>query len=276
MSKAFFRYLRGELNGFYLQAIHNTINKYTSYIKDFFIAFNNQQFEIGKIGSDYLYGLGTFAGIFLPRMSNSESASSLRMTDSQIENGLEISERGLFLTREEQFQFFLDDGQDINNLATEKRKSSLVGDETVTGYISSSATDILDDNGNVRPEYVLSNPPEGEAYSEFYENKFLFLSEGAVSYSNLSSSLYIELMKAMQWIRYNGVSIVSLEKIIVIICPKGLIKIERIEVATNKVQLNIYYVYDDTVDVNLKAQRVTLLEFVVGQKFPQLKLVENT
>ena len=398
MSKAFFRFLRGELNGFYIQNINQSANEYTKDIKKFLSEFKSQQFEYGKIDDKSLYGLGTFAGIFLPRLSRAEALSSIRMTESYIENGFECSERGLFDTNSELFQFFhcadavaffffirtnqesyendintqatnlnrsslvgnsdqvlgyisseetdlfdedgnvklekvlsappagvayseyygdeflfLSEGDnspadnivrirmtdsmvvgdteyserglfvvpvpmfanDINTLATPTLRSSLVGDESVIGYISSEETNVLDDNGNVRPEKISATPPEGVAYSEFFGNQFLFLSEAESSYSNLEPSLYIELFKAMQWVRYNGASINSLGRITSLICPNGLVKLGNIEVASDKKHINVYYDYDNTVDINLKQQRLNLLEYIVKIKFVQVTLVEN-
>lgn len=399
MSKAFFRFLRGELNGFYIQNINQSANEYTKDIKKFLSEFKSQQFEYGKIDDKSLYGLGTFAGIFLPRLSRAEALSSIRMTESHIENGFECSERGLFDTNLELFQFFhcaddtvaffffirtnqdsynndintqatnlnrtslvgnsdtvlgyisseetdlfdedgnvkpekvlsappagvayseyygdeflmLSEGDnshadnivrirmtdsmvvgdveyserglfvvpvpmfadDINTLATPTLRSSLVGDENVIGYISSEETNVLDDNGNVRHEKISATPPADVAYSDFFGNQFLFLSEAESSYSNLEPSLYIELFKAMQWVRYNGASISSLGRITSLICPDGLVKLGRIEVASDKKHINVYYDYDDTVDVNLKQQRLNLLEYIVKIKFVQVTLVEN-
>jgi hypothetical protein len=127
--------------------------------------------------------------------------------------------------------------------------------------------------GSVRPEKVLSSPPQ-EAYSEFYGNQFLFLSEGEQTFVDLIPSLYIELFKAMQWVRYNGVSVASLAKIISLICPSGLVKIRSITVNTDGRYLNVEYVYDDEVPVGLKQQRMSLLEYIMGVKFPQVKLTE--
>ena len=399
MSKAFFRFLRGELNGFYIQNINQSANEYTKDIKKFLSEFKSQQFEYGKIDDKSLYGLGTFAGIFLPRLSRAEALSSIRMTESHIENGFECSERGLFDTNLELFQFFhcaddtvaffffvrtnqdsynndintqatnlnrtslvgnsdtvlgyisseetdlfdedgnvkpekvlsappagvayseyygdeflmLSEGDnshadnivrirmtdsmivgdveyserglfvvpvpmfadDINTLATSTLRSSLVGEEDVLGYISSEETNVLDDNGNVRHEKISATPPADVAYSDFFGNQFLFLSEAESSYSNLEPSLYIELFKAMQWVRYNGASISSLGRITSLICPDGLVKLGRIEVASDKKHINVYYNYDDTVDVNLKQQRLNLLEYIVKIKFVQVTLVEN-
>ena len=226
MAKAFFRWLRGELNGFYLTNINNALNETSKDIKDFLSEFKAQQFEHGKITDKNLYGLGKFAGIFLPRLTEAETIASLRMTDSHIENGTECSERGLFNTEKENFSFFLaEDVDDINKLATPTLRSSMVGDEAPIGYISSEETNLLDDNGLVRREKVLSTPPTDVAYSEYYGDEFMLLSEATMTYTNLAPALYMELFKALQWIRYNGISIKSLARVISVICPNGLVKL---------------------------------------------------
>ena len=274
MAKAFFRWLRGELNGFYVTNINGALNESTKGIKDFLSEFKSQQFENGKITDKNLYGLGKFAGIFLPRISKTESSTSLRLTESFVVDGFECSERGLFNTGLENFSFFLET-DDINLLATPTMRSSMVGNETLIGYISSEETDVLDDNGNVRREKISATPPEGVAYSDYYGDQFMFLSEAETTYSNLEPSLYIELFKALQWIRYNGTSIKSLGRIVSILCPDGLVKIERVETAPDDKHWDIYYSYDATVDVPLKQQRLSLLELIVNLKFVQVSLVEN-
>ena len=278
MAKALFRFLRGELNGYYITNLYNSFNEYSSDIKRFFIEFQNQQFELGKISNETLYNLGKFASVFLPRRPVADSRTSIYMTDSHVVDGVEYSERGLFDTENESFEFVHTDPSietpDINTLATDTKRSSLVGDETAEGYISSEETDVLDDNGMVRPQKVSVTPPD-VPYSEFYGNQFLFLSEGDTVYETIAPSLFIELFKAMQWIRYNGASIASLVRIIATLCPEGLVKISRNEVASDGRSVYIYYVYDSSSPVTNKESRLALLEYLVNLKFKQVQLVEE-
>ena len=189
MAKEFFRFLRGELNGFYITQINSTLNKFVQDVKEFVLEFNTQQFN-STMNSTTLFNLGKFAGIFLPRLSSSESRTGFRLSDSNIVDGIEYSERGLFNTDTETFEYKHTnqnpDLPDINTLSTEKLRSSLIGDESVKGYISANETDVLDDSGLVRPEKVLSSPPEGEAYNNFYGNNFMFLADVITTYENLS------------------------------------------------------------------------------------------
>ena len=278
MAKALFRFLRGELNGFYITSLHNSLNEYSEDIKRFLVEFKNQQFASGMITNETLYNLGKFASVFLPRRPVTDSRTALYMTDSHVVDGTEFSERGLFNTNTESFEFVHTDpsieSPDINTLATSTKRSSLVGDEEVRGYISSEETDVLDDEGKVRPEKVLSNPPEDVAYSEYYGDKFLYLSEGDMVYESISPSLFIELFKALQWIRYNGDSISSLVRIIEVLCPEGLVQIDHIEVSSDGRALQVHYVYNTESPVTDKESRLALLEYLVNLKFKQVILVE--
>lgn len=277
MSKAFFRFLRGELNGFYLKSIYNTLNESTKYTKAFLMDFNNMQFKEGMIDDTTLLNIGKFAGVFPLNLVQTESLISLRMTDSKVVEGFEYSERGLFDKALEIFNYYhlTQESDDINTLATEEERSSLVGEEEVIGYITEDETDVLDSQGKVRPEKILYEVPEGKAYSEFYGNKFLFLSEGEEIYSKTSNEIFLDLYKALQYIRYNGVSLKSLVNLVILICPHGLVKIDHIEVAVDKTHFNVYYNYNAEVNVTYKSQRKALLEVLVAKKFKQVVLVEN-
>ena len=282
MAKALFRFLRGELNGFYLQSINTMMNDLSKEEKEFFFDFFKMQFEEGKIDSKTLYNLGVFAGIYLPRIPKSETASATRLTESCYDEQLdyEFSERGLFKTQQEDFEFVqktLDDSglPDINTLATDTKRSSLVGDENAIGYISEDATDVIDDNGNVRDSAISSVPPVNKAYSEFYGNQFLFLNEGETVYVPVSYEEFLYLFKAIQYVRYNGATLSALVKIVEVLCPQGLLKIDSIEVADTNIHLLVSYSTDFSVDIDLKQDRINMLLYVVRMKFPQVQMTES-
>ena len=276
MSKLFFRFLRGEINGFYLTRFHNAVNVFTKDVRDFFISFRTMQFN-NEMDSDTLFGIGKFASVFLPHHITEEMASAILLSESHVVDGVEYSERGLYNTDEERFEFkhtTQEEGlPDINTLATPSLRSSLVGDEQVQGYIPSSATEVLDENGNVRMSKVLSSPPSSEAYSEFYGNEFLFLSEGeGVYYRSINPALYIDIYKTLQWIRYNGVSLESLLHITEILCSDGFVKIKSIELMEDNLHFHITYRADMDVSISNKTQRTFLLEYLVKLKFKQFSI----
>lgn len=271
MSKALFRWLRGELNGYYINNINQSCNEYAFYIHSFFGERSGMQFEHDKIDNKDLQGLGKFAGVFLPRITVTESRSSLRMTEGELNaQNEEISESGLYNSEEEKFDFSKrEEAGDINNYATTELRSSLIGnDDTIKGYISSEETDVLDEEGFVKDRAISSIPPSGVAYTEFYGNQFLFLSEAELTFETPEKKLFIELFKAMQYIRYNGESLHSLCKLISILCPDGLVKINSIQTVDNKFYM--FYTFDNEVDIDHKQQRLSLLLYIISIKFPQI------
>lgn len=276
MSKALFRFLRGELNGYYITNIHNAMNEYAKDIMRFLYDFDKQQFNLASMSRETLYNLGKFAGIWLPRRPTSEVRTSPYMTEGHIVDGEEFSERGLFNTETESFDFVHTDESitypDINDLASEVQRSTFIGDEEVQGYIAEGETDVIDDNGNVRPEKVLEVPPLNKAYSDYYGNKFLFLSENQLTWENVSPPLFIELFKAMQWVRYNGESIGALARIIEALCPE-LVKIVSVTTGTDNIYVT--YRYDSSVIITSKESRLALLQYIVDMKFKQVVLVEE-
>ena len=279
MSKLFFRFLRGEINGFYLTRFHDAVNLFTNDIRDFFVSFKTMQFN-NEMDSDTLFGIGKFASVFLPRCTTDEQTYAVTFSESHVVGGTEYSERGLYNTDEERFEFkhtTQEEGlPDINTLATPTLRSSLVGDEQAQGYIPSSATDVLDENGNVRVSKVLPTPPSGEAYSEFYGNEFLFLSEGAsIQYKSLNPQLYIDIYKTLQWIRYNGVSLESLLHITDVLCPDGFVKIKSIKLTEDNLHFQITYEADESSAVTNKAQRLFLLEYLIRLKFKQYSIASD-
>ena len=283
MSKAFFRFLRGELNGYYLTNMQSMMNSSAERIRKILVDFKAQQFEKGQISDEVLYGLGKFAGVFLPRIPHSEALSSVRMTESEYDEDLqfEFSERGLLKTDTETFEFeqkVIDDTglPDINTLATVNKRSSLVGDEPVIGYIDADETDVLDDYGKVRPEKLLATPPADNAYGEYYGNEFLFLSEMETTYTPVSYGVYFDLFKAMQWIRYNGVSLGSLTEVVKILCPSGLVTIDDVTVSQDNNRWIVSYTTDLTVDLDLKSDRIAMFLYIMQIKFPQVEMSENT
>lgn len=258
------------------------MNNVTEADRKFFIDFARIQFEEGRIDSETLYNLGRFAGIYLPRMPQSESRSDIRMTESEYNEQLDyqFSERGLFKTTDETFEFeqeVIDDTglPDINTLATDTKRSSLVGDETVEGYISDSETNVRDDDGNVKPEKVSSNPPQSGAYSDFYGNQFTFLSEAETEFLPVSFGVFFALFKAIQYVRYNGGNIQSLARIVEIICPEGLVTINGITVASDNKRWIVSYSTDLDVDINLKQDRISMMLYIVNMKFPQIIMSEE-
>lgn len=279
MAKAFFRFLRGELNGYYVTRIQQVCNELSQEYKDFLVEFAGQQFENGKIDATTLNNLGKFAGIFLPRVSKEEASTSVRLSESDYDEQLdyEFSERGLFRPANEDFVFeqkTLDDTglPDINTLATTEKRSSMVEQgKQVAGYIPDDVTDIFAD-GIVIPSVISQTPPANQAYNDFYDNTFIFLSDSLPSYESISPDVFLELFKALQTVRYRGMSIMALSKITNILCPLGLVRIVDITAGNNLWTLS--YHIDMTVETGNQQDRLNMWTYIIKIKFPQIVLLE--
>ena len=81
MSKAFFRFLRGELNGFYVTRLNGCLNTFTENVKKALITFKKMQFNIETMDINTIYNIGTFAGVHLLRLSSGEAYGAMRMTE---------------------------------------------------------------------------------------------------------------------------------------------------------------------------------------------------
>lgn len=276
MSKALYRYLRGELNGYYLNTIYNTLNRFTEDEKAFLAHFHNMQFNPTDMTREEIYNIGRFAGVYLPRLSVGDRYGSFKMTEGHIVSGQERGERGLLKRTTETFDFSFseDTNADINTHATENLKSSMTGTEEVQGYIYSDEEDIFERAGVVKESAVKSVPAENQAYTDFYGNQFTFLSENKTETDQLDTTLFFPLYQTMQTIRYNGVNIASLVKLIEILCPDGLVKIISIKKHATAPQLILNYKYNIDVEVEDKSQRISSLKYVVATKFPQFTMVE--
>lgn len=280
MPKSLFRFLRGEINGSYLNSIHNTLNCVTKETREFINEFGKMQFAYEAMPEDTVYNIGKFAGVFLPRLTSGEGAfGSMRMTNSKTVAGVERSERGLMNRAEDDFIFHHTAQEnyntDINTLSNIDNKSSMVGNEELLGYISSETNDVVNFDGDIDESKVLLEPPDNAAYSDFYGNNFLYIEDATVRVvKNLDVSLFIPVYEVMQYIRYNGASIDTLCNIIAILCPQGYVKINSIIKDTNSPFINIEYTINDDVHILIKSQRIASMLYVVGLKFPQVIMTE--
>ena len=275
--KAFFRFLRGEINGMYLNAVSSAVNALGARWRSIMV----QADELTLIRTDaaadnelypsFVKGVGLIAGCILPRFQHSSSISSLVMTESSIVNGEERSERGLFGTTLERFGFVHteqdDYPDDINTLSNQTHRSSLVGTETPQGYISDLGNDVVRDDGTVDPAYVEPSPPAGGApYTEFYGNNFLFMNSLSLSYSLLSTELTGYLIEALQWVRWNGPSFAAVCRVVDIVCG-DFVKVIDVRTVAGLARWEVRYRAFDLPDLQYPLQRLYLLRHIVEAAF---------
>lgn len=279
--KAFFRFLRGELNGFYLQKIHEVNNVFSGTIKSFLTNFASMQFktddelEEGEtaISSDMIKGIGITAGVFPPYVMQESLSSSLRFTGSHKVNGKEYSERGLYNLEGQAFNFYRTDEQqydtDINTLATSEERSSVVENgRNPIGYFP-EGEQIVRDDGSLDYSKLMPSPRPNRADSPFYGNEFLYLSDTypVLAITDIKVMLYV--IEAMQWVRYNGMNVASLAQFAKIVCPNFLFILD-IDWSTLYAHGVVIYGIDEEYEAENKLLKENLFKSLIQKKFSQL------
>ena len=277
--KALFRYLRGELNGFYINQIYNSVNILSEEIKNFITKFHSIRFE-QTMEFEILKGIGKFASVFLPMIEQNTDKVSVRLSDSHIVDEGEVSNTGLYNIDSSRFEYQgnVSDG-DINDLATPELRSSMSDGSGRLGYIvEGDKEDLFDSNYLVNRDKIRTSTPSDRSlgYSEFYGNEFLFISEIIYVLDAVDADLYFGLLTTLQWCRYNGVSLGGLLKIIEILFPDGMLKIKSLEASENGGYYIMRYVIDDTIPVENKEQKLYLFFYILNLKFCQVRLIEET
>ena len=278
--KVFFRFMRGELNGFYLNAVMSALESFASYVCDFMALYRRMSLlDYDTLLDGVLLGLGRFTGTFLP-FENTDAPGSFSwyMTESHFAGGKQRSERGLLRMSDMQF-VFEHTGQDdypadINTLATPALRSGMAGpDDAVTGYIRNDAGDVLRPDYTVDPAKVLPSPPQDVGYTEYYGDQFMFLGDGRLVQEQPSNELYLLLIRAMQYINYNGETLAGFVRIMEIICGEPFVKITGIRTRFDGTYIVSYEVHGTQLpDMR---QRLFLMRYVLGQKYPDVTLEET-
>ena len=281
MSKAFFRFLRGELNGFYLSSLNAVCNNFTGSIRRFLTDFKAMQFksedEVGQgevtVTTDVLEGISVFTGVFSPLVWQDALTGSVRFTKSHIVNVKERSERGLYRIEDETFNFVHteqdDYPADINTLSSLEERSTLVEkDRQPLGWFP-EGENVIKEDGSLDLTKLMTAPRPNHADSPYFGDRFLYFAEESPVKAVTSNRVLIYLIKAMQWVRYNGSSVKSLAEFISIICPNFLFIID-IDWESNYAFAVVTYGIDENCEAEDKLMREQLFTLLAGKKLPQL------
>lgn len=285
MSKKFFRWLRGELNGFYLNAFTTAFNEcfYETevFLRDFgrMVMKKYADLEEGEvqIDSDSLHGIALTAGIFPPYISQESLNSSIRFTVSHKVNGVERSERGLYNTTGDTFTFKHTESDDydtdINTLASSTEKSSLVEENCpVIGYFQEGDI-IIKDDGTLDMSKLLLEPPEGKAYYPYYGDKYLFLAESYPVIAKVSDSLLLDLLQLSQKMKREGASVASLDSLCKLLCP-SFVFILSLDWTQTANRCIMTYGIDEDYEYADKLAHVEMLRLIINSRFSQIIMRE--
>ena len=244
------------------------------------------------ITSEALHGLGTFAGVFPPWVSQDSLVGSIRFTQSYKQQQNEMSDRGLFKTDTESFEFippnynttwFQTQGKGRNEFATNEKRTSLVENGAVLLGFFQEGDKIIKDDGTVDTSLLITFTGSqgeqyaqaeayfnriGKAYSPFYGIKYLYLAEESPVVASTGDDVYLELIKAMQYIRYNGTNIASLCCFAEILCP-GYLFVTKIDWNSGMPVGIVNYGIDKEYETTDKLLRSEIFKMIVSMKFKQ-------
>jgi len=282
--KKIFRFLRGELNGFYIKNISYCLNNVTRDIEELLKYFWRVQFKNPTevtdkelpISEHDLLGIGRFAGIFMPTITADSTSGSLRFSDAHIIDGINYSERGLFERFKEDWTYFRTNQNtytdDISTLATRDMQTGFVPEgQPILGYIE-EGVDMFDENGYIRTDLILPSPPVGKAYSPYYGEQFMHLAEVFTIIQELGYDTYMTLFTNMQYIMYNGVNVRSFLRITDSLVS-GYVENITIEADTNR--YIVEYTINNESEIDNRIKRLFAWQYIIKQTYKLFVLQER-
>ena len=282
--KKIFRFLRGELNGFYIKNISYCLNNVTRDIEELLKYFWRVQFknptevtaEELPISEHDLLGIGRFAGIFMPNITAESTSGSLRFSNANIIDGINYSERGLFERFKEDWTYFRTNQNtytdDISTLATRDMQTGFVPEgQPILGYIE-EGVDMFDENGYIRTDLILPSPPVGKAYSPYYGEQFMHLAEVFTLIQELGYDTYMTLFTNMQYIMYNGVNVRSFLRI-----TDNLVSdyVENITIEADMNRYIVEYTLNHESEIDNRIKRLFAWQYIIKQTYKLFVLQER-
>ena len=282
--KKLFRFLRGELNGFYIKNISYCLNNVTRDIEVLLKYFWLMQFKNPTevtanelpISEWDLLGIGRFAGIFMPTVTADSTSGSIRFSNPLIIEGINYSERGLFERFREDWTYFRTNQNiytdDISTLATRDMQAGFVPEgQPILGYIE-EGVNMFDENGYIIESLILPEPPVGKAYSPYYGEKFMHLAEVFAIIQELGYDTYMLLFTNMQYIMYNGANIRSFLRI------TELLVADYVEDMTIEADTNRYiveYTLNYETEIENRVRRLFAWQYIIKQTYKLFVLQER-
>ncbi len=228
--KHIFRFFRGELNGFYLRTICTFLNEHlvnqgildalVYAAKSQWLKSEDVTFKQLALSDTDVFNITKIGGLFNPRLFGETTFGSVWFAPSSRflhPSKVERSERGLVRKSYDDFIFVRVSQDtyptDINKEATEALRTTLVEQgATVLGYIAED-TVLFTEDGRPIIENVLTEPPVGIAYIEWYGVKYLHMEELFSGVFPLTPDVLMLLFESVQRIRRRGASIETLLEI---------------------------------------------------------------
>lgn len=244
MTKAFFRYLRGELlNGFYIRKLNLVAEKLSSMekLKAEFIYMLRIQFNSGNpllvMREEDIEGIAKVAGVISIRALTDFLIGWVRLSESHVVGTKERSERGLLNQETGELEYVRTEQDnyptDISTLASgtlpDALRMSLIPDGTEPiGYVWGDTAAVMLETGTVKAEYLHEFPPAGYTrnpstnkwewngvgdapiYAPWYGNQYLPLTSTYFMQVELPDTMLTYLLLTHQMIKYNGLGLIYL------------------------------------------------------------------
>lgn len=282
--KRLFRFLRGELNGFYIKNISYCLNNVTRDIEVLLKYFWRMQLKNPEevtadelpISEIDLLGLGRFAGIFMPTVTADSTSGSIRLSNPIIVEGINYSERGLFERFKENWKYFRTNQniytEDISTLATRDMQTGFVPEgQPILGYVE-EGVNMFDENGYIIESLILPSPPVGKAYTPYYGEKFMHLAEVYTIIQELGYDTYMLLFTNMQYIIYNGANIRSFLRITEILVSDY---VENITIEADTNRYIVEYTLNNDAEIESRIKRLFAWQYIIKQTYKLFVLRER-
>ena len=285
-----FRFFRGELSGFFVNALCVFLNIHlsvTKFLDEMAYALNAQwQLEAQQIAErpslreEDIFNIGMIGGLFQPRTFAFSSMGSVWFSPSSKlihPNLAERSERGLVRTDFEDFIFVRTAhdtyDNDITEESSDERRITLIKHGAVPlGYVK-EGTPLFTRDGQVIEANLLSSPPDDGAYIEWFGTNTLHLEEFFESDNlPLSVDVFKALFETAQKIRRGAVSLSALLEVTQVL-GQGYIK--DIEINQQGNVFFCHYSLDSSVEVFNRERRYAAWLSITQMKFKEFVFIER-
>lgn len=314
ITKAFFRYIRGELlNGFYIRKLNLVANSLISLgsLKAELLYWMNFQIDTEgvtyPIRHDDLKGIAQVAGVLSIRGATGFLPGWFRLSETYMVGDKNRSERGLLNQTSGALEYVrtLQDeyDTDIAVIATDGLRMSLIpkGTEPV-GYIWGDGTEAILESGKINEDLLHATPPEGYIidpltglyywpfdyqsnppmiYAAWYGDQFLPLAQSYPLVITLPDNLFRILLEIQQKIKYSGLGLIYLLDITSVFIPDLIedLKIELLDAFEGTGTHTWYYKMtftrlEENFGINDGWGRFSAWKYFIQSKYPFIQFNE--
>jgi hypothetical protein len=283
--KQFFRFFRGELNGFFLYRLLTFLNKAVDDIKDELVYQANARWKLADetaagelpMRDEDIFNAGKIAGLFQPRSYGRVALGSLFFTQRYPPEGVSRSERGLLDMVQEGFKFVRLEHEEyptdiMAEASANLRMSHVPEGREPAGYVYLGEL-IYNNDGSIIWEHVHPEPPEDDTpYAPFYGEEFLVHEEYFDRETPLTVDVYKLLLECVMRIRRNGPTTFEFLAVTEIL---GAGHIYDVEIVPQGVYFVVKYRLNEDIEVLNRARRYAAWQDICKQKFKLFRLEQR-